>query len=207
MYNTATGAGFNRSYTTLTLAYAPVQYVKIDAGYTLKIYGTKDWSDYNEWLRHRVFFSVTGSYKWDLLKLSLRERAMCELRTDSVNQLEKNQYGWFLRSRLSAEFYVPGKPVKPYAWVEMTNTLNAPEYQQYYKDNNPANGGHQFICQVRTQAGVKWRVAKHSTLDFYYRFAWGNDRDINVTKKKQYIELTEKTTFRHSIGISYDLDW
>ena len=50
--------------------------------------------------------------------------------------------------------------------MELENTLNAPEYQQ--------KEGHQFISWIRTQAGVKWRITKLSSLDFFYRFLTGN---------------------------------
>lgn len=196
------GASFAKSYTTLALAYAhpEFKYLKADAGYTLRLFGNKGWSDPNEFLRHRVFFGVTGSVKaGKVVKLSLRERFICDMRTDSVNLLEKNQNNWLLRSRLGAEFTVSGKPVKPYVWCELENTLNAPEYQQ--KD------GHQFISHVRTQAGVKWRVSKRSSLDFYYRFQYGYDRNINITKSKGYIQLTEETAYIHAIGIAYGFDW
>lgn len=204
-YNSLVGPHFSKSYTTLNIGYKPVEYVKIDLGYTLKILGADStWSeskkaDPNEWIRHRVYFSVTGSYSFDYVKVYLRERVQLDMRTDSVNLLEKNKYNVLLRSRLGGEVLIPGKPVKPYVWVEIINTLNAPEYQQ--KD------GHQFITDVRTQAGVKWRVSRLSSLDFFYRFTYGYDRDINITKKKGYIELTEETLYMHSIGITYNLDW
>ena len=197
--DTTFGAAFSKSYTTLVLSYAPIEYVKFDAGYTLRILGKKDWSDYNEWLRHRVFFGVTGTYRGQYVKVYVRERALCEMRTDSVNLLEKNQYNWLLRSRVGAEFIVPGKPVKPYLWAELENTLNVPEYQQ--KD------GQQYISHVRAQVGVKWRVSKLSSLDFYYRFNYGYNRDINITKSKGNIQLTEERSFNHAIGITYNLDW
>ena len=197
--DTAYGASFYKSYTTLSLAYAPIPYFKMDAGYTLRLLGNKGWSDPNEFLRHRVFFSVTGTWKNERVKLYLRERALCDMRTDSVNLLEKNRYNWLLRSRIGFEYTVMSRPVKPYLWVELENTLNAPEYQQ--KD------GRQYISQVRTQAGVRWRLTKLSSLDFFYRFQYGYDRDINVTKKKSYVELTEEKSFVHAIGIAYSLDW
>ncbi|MBQ7632167.1 MAG: DUF2490 domain-containing protein [Paludibacteraceae bacterium] len=200
--DTSYGASFYKSYTTLSLAYAhpEFKYLKIDAGYTLRLFGNKGFSDPNEFLRHRVFFGLTGSVKaGQIVKLSLRERFVCDMRTDSVNVLEKSKNAWFLRSRLGAEFSVPGKPVKPYLWCELENTLNAPEYQQ--------NNGQQFISHVRTQVGVKWRLTKLSSLDFYYRFQYGYDRDINITKKKSYIQLTEEKAFLHAIGIAYDLNW
>jgi len=205
VYNSQVGPSFRKSYTTIDLGYKPVEYVKFDLGYTLKILGPDStWSatkkaDANEWIRHRAFFSVTASYTFDYAKIYLRERVQMDARTDSVNVLEKNKIDWSLRSKLGADFLVPGKPVKPYLWVELINTLNAPEYQQ--------KNGHQFISSVRTQAGVKWRVSRLSSLDFYYRFTYGYDRDINITKKKGYIELTEEKLFMHSVGITYNLDW
>ena len=195
------GAAFNKSYTTVSLAYAHPQfnYLKIDAGYTLRLFGRKGWSDPNEFLRHRVFFGLTGTYRTDVAKIYLRERVVCDMRTDSVNLLERNKNNWLLRSRVGTEFIVPGKPVKPYLWVELENTLNVPEYQQ--------KNGHQFISHVRTQAGVKWRLTKLSSLDFYYRFQYGYDRNINITKSKSLIQLTEETSYLHAIGISYNLNW
>lgn len=197
--DTVNGPAFNKSYTTVALAYSPIKYLKFDVGYTLRLLGGKDWSDYNEYLRHRTQFSLTGSYSTHYVKFSLRERLLCDIRTDSVNLLEKQQYEWLLRSRLAAEFYVPGKPVKPYVWVELENTLNATEYQQ--------RDGHQYISQVRTQAGVKWRLTRKSSLDFYYRFQYGYNRDINITKRKEHIQLTEERSYLHAIGVAYNLDW
>ena len=193
------GPAFSKSYTTLALAYSPIKYLKLDVGYTLRLLGDKDWSDYKEYLRHRTHLGLTGSYDAHYVKLSLRERLLCDIRTDSVNLLEKQQYEWLLRSRLAAEFYVPGKPVKPYVWVELENTLNATEYQQ--------RDGHQYISQVRTQAGVKWRLTRKSSLDFYYRFQYGYNRDINITKRKEHIQLTEEKSYLHAIGVAYNLDW
>ena len=205
LYNSAVGPHFRKSYTTLEFGYKPIDYVKLDVGYTLRILGADStWSatkkaDPNEWIRHRVFFSVTGSYTFDYAKVYLRERVQLDMRTDSVNLLEKNKYNVLLRSKIGAEALIPGKPVKPYLWLELINTLNAPEYQQ--------KNGRQFITDVRVQAGVKWRLTRLSSLDFFYRFSYGYDRDINITKKKGYIELTEEKQYMHSIGITYNLDW
>ena len=199
--DSAYGASFNKSYTTLSLAYAHPEfnYLKVDGGYTLRLLGNKGFSDPNEFLRHRVFFGLTGSYTAQYAKVYLRERFVCDMRTDSVNVLEKNQQDWLLRSRLGAEFIIPGKPVNPYLWAELENTLNVPEYQR--KD------GRQFISCVRTQVGVKWRITRLSSLNFYYRFQYGYDRDINITKNKGYIQLTEEKAYLHAIGVCYNLDW
>ena len=205
VYNSKVGPYFRKSYTTLDFSYKPIEYVKFDVGYTLKMLGPDStWSDSKkadpkEWIRHRVFFSVTGSYNFDYAKIYLRERVQLDMRTDSVNLKERNQYDWCLRSRVGSEFVVPGKPVKPYLWLEVDNTLNVPEYQQ--------RNGHQYVSSVRTQAGVKWRLTRLSSLDFYYRFTYGYNRDINVTKSKGYVQLTEKTTYMHTLAVRYNLDW
>ena len=199
------GPAFGKSYTTVSLGYKPIQYLKFDAGYALRILGDKDWTNVHKWLRHRVFFGVTGSYKYENWSFSLRERFLTDIRTDAIDQhtatglYEKNRADWQLRSRLGVAYHVQHKPVKPYLWVELENTLNAPEYQR--------KGGHQFLSTVRTQAGVKWRLTKLSSLDFFYRFQYGYDRDINITKGKGYIQLTEQTAYLHAIGVIYNLDW
>ena len=196
------GPDFNKSYTTLALRYMhpDFEYIKADAGYTLRLLGDKGWSDPNEFLRHRIFFGATAQYKMRYAKIYLRERAVCDIRTDSVNVLEKNKVNWLLRSRIGADFYIQQKPnVKPYVWCELENTLNVPTYQQ--------RNGNQYISHVRTQAGVNWRVSKCSSLDFYYRFQYGYNRDINITKQKGYVQLTEETTYLHAIGIAYHFGW
>ena len=197
--DTTYGAAFEKSYTTINLAYHPIDYFKVDAGYTLRILGRKTNQGADEFLRHRVFFGVTGMYTMRYAKLYVRERVVCDMRTDSVNLLEKNRYQWELRSRIGAEFIVPGQPVKPYTYAELHNTLNAPEYQRLY--------GRQYISKVRAQAGVKWRLTQKSSLDFYYRFTYGYDRDINITKTKQKIQLTEGKTYQHAIGITYHFNY
>ena len=193
------GLAFNKSYTTLTFSYSPITYFKIETGYTLKLMGDKDWSDVNEFLRHRVFVGVTGSVKINRVKLYLRERAMCEMRTDSVNPLEKNKYNFMLRSKLSLEYSSFSKPIKPYTWVEVVNTLNVPEYQQ--------KNGHQYIRRVRTALGLKYRINRNNGLDFYYRFNYSYDRNINISKKAGNIELTEELGYQHAIGITYNFGW
>ena len=200
------GPRFSKSYTTLSLSYKHPRfpYLKGDVGYTLKLIN-KDTLDVREFMRHRVFFGLTGSYRYENWSFSLRERVQTEIRMDDLDQhtatgyYEDNRANWYLRSRIKVTYHAVSKPVKPYLWVELVNTLNVSEYQQ--------KNGHQFICNVRTQAGVKWRVSRLSSLDFFYRFTYGYDRDINITKKKGYIQLTEETLYMHTVGVRYNLDW
>ena len=204
----AVPASFNKSYTTLSLSYKHprFKYLKGDAGYTLKIMGNKNWSDVNKWMRHRLFFSLTGSYRYEQWSFSLRERFMTEIRMGDIDQLaegskilyEHNRADWFLRSKIEVAYHVMSKPLKPYVWIEMVNTLNANEVQ---------NNGAQYIRRVRTTIGTVWKINRSNALDFYYRFNYGYERDANIKPNKGIIILTEEKSFQHAIGIAYNFDW
>ena len=212
---TNNGASFNKSYTTLSLSYKHPQfkYLKADAGYTLKIKGKKNWSDVNKWMRHRVFFSLTGSYRYEQWSFSLRERFMTEIRMGDIDQhiatgyYEHNRADWYLRSKIGVAYHAMSKPLKPYVWCELVNTLNANPLQQKYANNDPTQTGHQYIRRVRTAVGVVWQLNKQNALDFYYRFNYGYDRDVTVKANSQKLLLTEETSFQHAIGIAYHFGW
>jgi hypothetical protein len=159
---------------------------------------------------------VSGHYAVDEWKFSLREKLDANIRTDSINPHERPQTTLTLRHKLQAQYSVPGRPLKAYAYVELWNTLNQPvKYLNTYagvdKDGNAtAYAGKsfgQYLCSVRAQAGLRWRVDKCNSLGIAYRFTYDYSRDINITKSKQLIELTNARGFGHYIVVSYDLDW
>ncbi len=215
LFNSTDGASFNKSYTTVSLSYAHpnFKYIKLDGGYTLKIMGNKDWTDVNKWMRHRVFFSLSGTYKINRWHISLRERALTEIRMGDIDYhtasgyYEHNRADWYLRSKLEVGYASFSKPLKPYVWVELVNTLNANPLQQKYKDNDPTNTGHQYIRRVRTALGLVYKINQHNALNFYYRFNYGYDRDVSVKAKKQTITLVEEYSYQHAIGITYEFGW
>ena len=63
-----------------------------------------------------------------------------------------------MRHRLMAEYAVAGTGLKPYVFVELTQTLNAPETVGNYLE------------KVRSSLGAKYAFNKRSSLEFYYRF-------------------------------------
>jgi len=205
-----TGPRFNKSYTTLTLSYKHPQfaYLKGDIGYTLKL-TNKDTLAVKEIMRHRAFFSLHGSYRYENWSFGLRERVLTEIRMDNLDQhtatgyYEDNRANWYLRSKIEVAYHAVSKPLKPYLWCELENTLNANPLQQYYAANNTANSGRQYIRYIRTGIGLTWRLDRRNSLDFSYRFQYGYDRDVNVKPKKQTIHLTEQRSLMHLIGISY----
>ena len=207
-------AYFNRSHTTISLSYKPIQYLSISAGYTLRIQNTKNlssatkytahWSDPKEFIRHRGIVAVTGIYKTRFWNFSLRERLDIDGRMDSVNVLEKNQVDLRLRHRLYAAYTIPGQPVKVFGAVELINTLNQP--LAYVNQKLGTNYG-QYLSDARVRVGVKWKVDSKNALNFSYRFGYGMDYDVNVTRNKGYVELYRVTSYEHVIGINYEFDW
>ena len=219
---------FRRSYTTVGLNYTPIPYLRMGAEYTLKIYGNKFTTIQNgttvsnpasEYLRHRATFYLTGYYTLGDWKFSLRERLDANIRTDSVNTHEKPKAELLLRHKLQAQYSIPGKPIKTYAYIELWNTLNQPvKYlnrygvSEYLNDGTTANPYYgktfgQYLSEVRTQLGVNWRIDKLNTLSLAYRFTYGYSRDIDITHNKGLIKLTNAESYGHYIVLTYDLDW
>ncbi len=197
---------FNRSYTTIALDYEPIEYLQIGAGYTFKLYGQRGWSDPNEFIRHRLSLAVTGQYRYNDWKFSLRERLVTDFRTDSVNPVEQPWAAMQLRHRLHVDYSPKFRPYRPYLNIELINTLNQPTCPYLNEQGVPHYGG-QYLSDVRTQIGVKYRVNKRNTLNFYYRFdaSWNND--YNITKVKHNVEIVHETTYTHILGIFYEFDW
>lgn len=204
---------FNKSYTTVFLGYEPIEYLDMGVAYTLRLYGQKGWTDYNEFLRHRFSAYITGQYKTGQWKFSLRERLVADFRTDSVNVLEKPKCALELRHRLRADYSIPGKPLKPYVNLELINTLNQPvKYLNELKAPTDKRYG-QYLSSIRAGIGLKWRINRRNSLNFYYRLDTNYDRDLNITKVHLsgkgkevggHAELTYLTEYQHIFGIAYE---
>ena len=210
VYETDASPYFHVSYTTLALNWHPIPYLKIGAGYTMRLFGDKGWSDPNEFIRHRPFVSLVGQYKVGQWKFSLREKLDINCRADSVNTNEKPAVALMLRHKLQAEYSFFAKPVKLYANCELKHTLNQPtEYINTAYANTYGETRHfgQYLCNVRAYLGVRWRIDKLNSLDFAYRFNYGYERDVNITRAKANVELTHEYEFTHALVITYKLDW
>ena len=196
---------FDRLYSTLNLGYRINDYFKVGAGYTLALiwHDGKKNTNYEKYLdvRHRINLDLIGNYRVGAWKFTLRERPVVTIRTDDPDLLEKANPQWSLRSKLMAEYSIFGKPLKPYAACELSNTLNAPDY---------ANGN--YINRIRTNLGLKWRLDSRSSVDFYYRFDVGTNRDINIDYKKDDVTIkavyvTNERDYTHILGVAYTFDW
>lgn len=214
----------DRIYSTVALAWKVNDHLKIAPEYSLvnlrDTHNSGESDQYTDWdMRHRVALNVTGSVKAGQWKFSLRERPQLMIRTDSLNSMEKVANQFALRSRVMAEYSLRRYPLKPYVFVEVTNTLNTPDrYEgvatvggvdlenQSYKLNN-------YISKIRYSAGVKYRFNSHSSIDFYYRLDTGKSYDIHIDvtkkdgslKKNPVLERVTKEPYNHHIiGLFYN---
>lgn len=193
-------AAFSRAYTTVAFDYEPIEYLNLEAGYTLKIYGNKGWNDPKEYIRHRTFVSATGQVKIDRWKLSLRERLLVDCRTDSVNPDEKNAVDLSMRHRLQATYSMFSKPLKFHIGIEFANTLNAPT--EYLNACSTTQYG-QYLSHIRPEVGMRWRIDKRNSIALTYRFDYGYKRDLNIKRKSGNMELTNAYQYNHLIILSY----
>lgn len=200
----AVPAYFEKSYTTLTFTYQPIDYLSLSGGYTLKLYGDKGWSDPKKFIRHRFFVSVTPQVSIGDWKLSLRERLDVDYRADSLDQDERKNAELSLRSRLRVDYTMPHKPLRFYVMTELHNTLNVPtDYLNKYATNKTIRHYGQYIRYVRPEVGMRWQVNDHNYLYFYYRFAYSYSRDVQIDKVASEVELMHNVTYKHIIGLTY----
>ena len=192
--------------TTLSANFNIVKgYFSGHAGYILRVRGTKfETGDVNKILRHRVFFGLNEHFKFGIQKqwaISLRERAVLNIRTDEPNLFEKQAYSWEMRYRLQMHYKSLSKPLTPYVWTELVHTCNATEMQKYYAGGN-------YISSCRAAIGMKWRLDNTNSLNFYLRYDWSHDFDIDADKEGAMVKTAYEIK-QHSaiLGISYNFGW
>lgn len=184
--------GSERWSAGLSTSYKILPWLKAAAGYTY-IYQHTDSRTTNKgnvvagyWQpRHRVFFSLTGNYKWQRFTFSLRERYQLTHHTsldvakfdgdDGSKKADehieaKNRHS--LRSRLQVEYNIQNYSLTPYVSAEIYNNLA---------------GGFQ-TQKMRYTVGAEYDINKHHALNAFYRYIDRTDDD---------------DTDNHVIGIGY----
>ena len=200
----------HRAHTTVGLTYVPIQYVNIYAAYTLKLYGDQGWSNVDKYLRHRANLLVTGQVKLGQWNLSLREGVMLDARCDEVDQREKNQVDFTLRSRLQAVYSIPETPLGIVGKFEILNTLNAPvsylnETIEFRGNGEKEHG--QYISELRPEVGLQWKINKQHSLTLTYRYNYLYDRGISIDDNTGDVTLTNKYTTKHLMLLAYKFVW
>lgn len=197
-------SGFDRSYTSATLAYRFNPYFKLGAGYTFMAIwhdGKKSTKYEKYWdCRQRVNLDIVGNISYMNWKFTLRERPLATFRTLSYDSGEKVSPEFMLRSKFEVEYTMRTAPLKPYFAAELSNTLNVPKYVE-----------RNYIDRIRLNLGIKWRLNKSNSIDFYYRFDIGNDKDVNIDYKKddvtiKKVDIVNEHDYTHIIGIFYNFE-
>ena len=188
----------DRIYSDLGLTVKVKKWLKLSAGYTyiaVLHQGKKKDNYHNYWdSRHRVTAGVTFSYKtpthWTF---SLKERAQVTFfADDDFDKHEKSDPSWALKSKVTAGYACQRVPLEPYVSVELCNTLNAPKL---------ADGN--YLDKVRSCVGTSYRINKHHSLNFFYRFDYNLDKKLDVKKSGHLKSLTEAKDYNSIFGIAY----
>lgn len=189
----------DKIYSDLGFSYKPLHWLKLNLNYTFiaGYHDGKKKTNYEKYwdLRHRLSLGATFSYKtisnW---KFSLRERVLSTFYTkDDFVPEEKSDPKWNLRSRVMVEYEFRHIPVTPYAYVEISNTLNAPKL---------ADGN--YIDKVRTALGVQYRFNKRNSIDVFYRFDYNFGKDINIKNSTGVLKsIVEETEYNSILSVSY----
>ena len=187
-------------------AYKPLKWLKLDAGYQLLIdnniekitYNEPTTDDdgnevinYNNWrpsywgLRHRVYASVTGSYKIGRVELSLRERWRYTYRPEKTTRRYDFDNGYWedtnvksknlhiLRSRFKVDWDIPNCKIDPWASVEVFN--------------------NSMLDKIRYSLGADYSLQKKHVFGLYYRYqrVYNDDEEGNT----HYLGMSYKFKF------------
>lgn len=179
----------DRIYTTLGYAYNVRPWFKAAAFYAL--IASDRGSGRSMEMRHRFYLELTATYKTGPWAFSLRERPQATLRTARIDPAVAVETAWVLRHRVMAEYAVAGTGLKPYAFVELTQTLNTPTSVDNYLE------------KVRSSVGAKYAFDKRSSLELYYRF------DYKISDKPVFDDfqdvdyIASERGSHHIIGLEY----
>lgn len=185
-------SNIDRIYSVIAVSYDIFSWLKAGVDYTLiAVKQNKGWE-----YRNRSNIDLTASYKvGSLWKFSLRERfRMTSANKISDPRIEVNPT-WIMRSRLMAEYMMSKLPLKPYAYFELSNTLNTPDIIDKYID------------KIRASIGVEYTLTPHSEFDFFYRFDYNRSKKASVpTDGMPWIITTEKQN-NHILGVFYEYNF
>lgn len=179
----------DRIYTTFSYAYDVRPWFKAAAVYTLIAYDRG--GDRSMEMRHRIHLELTARCKTGPWTFSLRERPQVTIHSAYVDPAVAADPVWVLRHRVMAEYAIADTGFKPYAFVELTQTLNAPETVGNYLE------------KVRSSLGVKYTFTERSSFELYYRF------DYKITDKPLFDDfaavdyIVSERGSHHIVGLEY----
>lgn len=185
---------------SISAAYKPVKWLKIQGGYELQdvrseggLSGSGNYYNSTNWhVRHRLYGDATGTLKTGRWKLSLRERLTYTMtpsyeRNRMCVNPEQGNYGTvdsktvdsksktMFRTRLSAEYDIRHSPLTPYASVEL-----------YHNSN---------VQKLKYSIGTEYKINKKNSLKLYYLF---QDRKTQSNDDEAAVD-------QHVVGASWNI--
>lgn len=183
--------------TSLALDYSPWQHVGFEGEYVfVNVNEGCDWK-----IKHRLNLAVIGKLSVGRFDLSLRERLRLVMRSYSTDKYITPDPFATLRTRLKADYRNKSR-WKPYAYVELYTTLNAPAAV----DNRLTDAVERdnYINRLRLCIGSTMKINDHNSMDFYYMTHF--NRSFGAKYDDASGALASRTLKRvtaHVIGVDY----
>ena len=212
-------SAIDRFQTGVGLSYKLNSFLKAGVGYTLLNPYKNSKSAFTN-PRHRFDASLTGSYKAGDWSFSLKETFRLTHRTGDFNEYQSAANAMVLKSRMSAK-YRGFDGFKPYGFLEVRNTLNAPAIAATYSASTGkyltsagaeegeagwfiSGWDNMYINRYRLGLGCDFELAPQHGLDVFLYTDYYTDKEVDAncdgTKLKSY---TVQHGFNAILGVGY----
>ncbi|MBQ5899320.1 MAG: DUF2490 domain-containing protein [Alistipes sp.] len=166
--------------TSLSVAYTPWKFLEVGTEYALENewIGEMDGGPKKKWeTKHRWNIDITEKLTAGRFELSLRERVRMVFSSDETNKYVEPNPFTTLRTRLKAAYKNPSR-WKPYTYVEVYTTLNAPKrVENCLRDPLERDN---YINRVRIVLGSELKITNKQKMDIHYML------NLNRTRKASY---------------------
>lgn len=167
---------------SLTLDYKPLKFLETGVEYAF-VNERKGADDYR--IKHRVNLSVTGKLSLGRFDLSLRERVRFVIRSYHTNKFETPNPFAILQSRFKVAYNTPTR-WKPYAYVELHNTLNTPEATM--NNRKDLLRRDVYINCVRLVLGSELKLGDKHKMDLHYMVNFNRSNKLSYAKDSGDLE-------------------
>lgn len=187
----------DKMLTSVALDYSPWRHIGFEGEYVfVNVNESQDWN-----IKHRINLGVIGKLTVGRFGLSLRERVRLVVRSYDVDKYATPDPFVTLRTRLKADYNNKSR-WKPYAYVELYTTLNAPAAVEN-RLTHPVERDN-YINRVRLCVGSTMKINNHNSMDFYYMTHF--NRSFGAKYDAESGDLASRSLKRvtaHIIGVDY----
>ena len=183
--------------TSLALDYSPWKHIGFESEYVfVNVNESSDWK-----IKHRINLGVIGKLSVGRFDLSLRERVRLVVRSYPTDRYTTPDPFVTLRTRLKADYRNKSR-WKPYAYVELYTTLNAPAAVNNRLTDDIERDN--YINRLRLCVGSTMKINDHNSMDFYYMTHFNRSFGAKYDDASGALNArTLKCVTAHVIGIDY----